>query len=389
MKIVHYLGRMRLEDGGVVRAVLDLCAVLAARDHDVTLLTLDATDVPQQWIAGGDGRPGVVTLQPHAGPWPGLRRGAVVEARQCIATADAVHLHVPWDPVCRRLSQLALAAGVQYVVGLHGMLDDWCMGRKAFKKRLYLALGGRRFLERAAAVHCTAQAEREQSWKWYPRGRPIVVPLIFDLSEYEHLPGPELARRKFASAFPDDNVPIVLFLSRLHPKKRVELLIEAAMQLHDDGLTFKLLIAGTGEPQYEQSLRALVELKQLSARIAFLGFVSGRNKVSLYQASDVFVLPTSQENWGFVLLESLACATPVITTKGVDIWPELQSSGGAIIADETPQAFAAALADLILDREKRQRMQQQGRAWVQRNFNVDRVVEQYEQLYECARGDLP
>ena len=127
----------------------------------------------------------------------------------------------------------------------------------------------------------------------------------------------------------------------------------------------------------------------MSARIAFLGFVSGRNKVSLYQASDGFVLPTSQENWGFVLLESLACATPVITTKGVDIWPELQSSGGAVIADETPQAFAAALADLILDREKRQRMQQQGRAWVQRNFNVDRVVEQYEQLYECARGDLP
>ena len=55
----------------------------------------------------------------------------------------------------------------------------------------------------------------------------------------------------------------------------------------------------------------------------------------------------------------------------------------------TPQAFAAALADLILDREKRQRMQQQGRAWVQRNFNVDRVVDQYEKLYECARGDLP
>ncbi|MCH8342747.1 MAG: glycosyltransferase [Planctomycetes bacterium] len=389
MKIVHYLGRMRLEDGGVVRAVLDLCAVLAARDHDVTLLTLDATDVPQQWTAGGDGRPRVVTLQPRAGPWPGLRRCAVHEARQCIATADVVHLHVPWDPVCLPLARLARQSGVPYFISLHGMLDDWCMAQKGLKKRLYLAVAGRRLLEQAKAVHCTAEAEQGQSRKWYTDGRPIVVPLIFDLSEYEHLPGPAVARRKFAWAFPDDNDPVVLFLSRLHPKKRVELLIEAVMQLHDDGLTFTLLIAGTGEPQYEQSLRALVERKQLSARIAFLGFVSGRNKVSLYQASDVFVLPTSQENWGFVLLESLACATPVITTKGVDIWPELQSSGGAVIADETPQAFATALADLILDREKRQRMQQQGRAWVQRSFNLDRVVEQYEQLYECARGDLP
>ncbi|MCH8164886.1 MAG: glycosyltransferase [Planctomycetes bacterium] len=384
MKIVHYLGRMRLEDGGVVRAVLDLCAVLAARDHDVTLLTLDATDVPQQWTAGGDGRPRVVTLQRRAGPWPGLRRCAVPEARQCIATAAVVHLHVPWDPVCLGLARLARQSGVPYFISLHGMLDDWCMGRKAFKKRLYLALGGRRFLERAAAVHCTAQAEREQSWKWYPRGRPIVVPLIFDLSEYEHLPGPAVARRKFAWAFPDDNDPVVLFLSRLHPKKRVELLIEAAMQLHDDGLTFTLLIAGTGEPQYEQSLRALVELKQLSARIAFLGFVSGRNKVSLYQASDVFVLPTSQENWGFVLLESLACATPVITTKGVDIWPELQSSGGAAIVEPTSQAMASALSVIVRDQSNREKMGQQGRAWVLETLAVDHVAERYELLYREA-----
>ena len=120
----------------------------------------------------------------------------------------------------------------------------------------------------------------------------------------------------------------------------------------------------------------------LAERVSFLGFVSGREKVSLYEAADIFVLPTNQENWGFVLIESLACGTPVVTTRGVDIWSELESSGGAVIVEPTPPAIASAMADLIRDRAKLETMQRQARAWVLENLNVDRVVVQYERFYE-------
>ena len=381
MKIVQYMSRMKLEDGGVVRAVLDLCGALAARGHDVTLLACDSSDVPLTWHSGGDGLPRVHTVQGRSGPLPRLTQPATLDAQRIIQQADVLHLHVPWDPICIQLGRIARQAGVPYLVGIHGMLDDWSMKQKSLTKRLYLAIKGRRFLEQAAAVHCTAQAEREQSEKWYPKGRPVVLPLIFDLEEYIDLPGPQLARQAFASVIPSTDEPVLLFLSRLHPKKRVDLLIEAAGELRRRGVSFKLLIAGTGDEPYEAQLRQLVKERALTEQIAFVGFVTGKEKVSLYQAAHLFVLPTHQENWGFVLLESLACGTPVITTKGVDIWPELESTGGAVIADASPDAIADAIVALLSDDPRRQSMGVKGRDWVLRNLTVERVLDRYEQLY--------
>ena len=386
MKIVQYMSRIQLEEGGVVRAVLDLCGALAHRGHELTLLTGDCSDVPQTWLSGGDGLPRAHTPQMRSGLLPRLTQQATVDARRIIQEADVLHLHVPWDPICVQLGRIARQAGVPYVVGIHGMLDDWSMQQKALKKRLYLAVKGRRFLEQAAAVHCTAQAERDQSKKWYPKGRPVVLPLIFDLEEYVDLPGPQLAREAFASVIPSADQPVLLFLSRLHPKKQVELLIEAAGELRRRSVAFKLLIAGTGEEPYEARLRELVKERALTEQVAFVGFVTGKEKVSLYQAAHLFVLPTHQENWGFVLIESLACGTPLITTQGVDIWPELQSTGGAVIADASPVAIADAVAELLADDQRRQAMGVKGRDWVLENLTVERVMDRYEKLYREMRA---
>ena len=379
MKIVQFISRIRLEEGGVVRAVLDLCGALAASDHDVTLMTLDAGDAPRQWRDGGAGFPQVLTLCRRMGRLPWLSRQATTQAGEWIGQADILHLHGPWDPVGLQLSRVARRAGVAYVVSLHGMLDDSCMARKALKKRLYLRAVGKRFLEQAAYVHCTAQAERDQSCKWYPRGRSQIVPLIFDLTPFERLPGPQLARKTYPQAF--TGKPVVLFVGLMKPLKRVELLIESAAILREDGHDLKLLIAGTGDQGYEGQLRRLVKQLRLEDRVEFLGFVGGLEKLSLYQAADVFVLPSRHENWGFVIVEALLCQTPVITTRGVAIWRELEDGGGTIVVEDTPRALAEAIEALVSDQPRRQDMAQAGRDWVRRFLDVDELVGQYVSLY--------
>lgn len=378
MKIVHYLSRMRLEDGGVVRAVLDLCAALAESGHEVELLTLDASDVPKEW-GREHGRPSVFEFTRGKLPLPRLSASSVRQVQQRLRSTDVVHLHVPWDPICVQLAGIARRASVPYVVSIHGMLDDWTIAQRGAKKRLFLALMGRRMLEQAAAVHCTAEAEKDQSHKWYPRGRSEVIPLIFDLGGFMELPGPEPVRRAFGKAFTGD--PTILLLSRLHPKKGVELLIEAAARMREAGHAFRVLIAGAGDAAYEAKLRSLVAAKGLSDGVQFLGFVTGREKVSLLQTADVFVLPTSQENWGFALLESMASGTPVITTRGVDIWPELAASGGAAIVEPDPQAIAEAVTALLKDQPRLKAMGIAGREWVLRTLSVSSVVGRYESFY--------
>lgn len=382
MNIVQYYVGMSFEGGGTVRAVLDLCGALAASGHDVTLMTLDAADVPGQWRDGGGVFPQVQTLRRRIGRLPWLSGKAATQAGEWISQADVLHLHGPWDPVGLHLSRIARRAGVAYVVSLHGMLDDRCMARKSLKKRLYLRAVGKALLEQAAFVHCTAQVERDQSHKWYPRGRSDVVPLIFDLTPFERLPGPQLARETYPQAFSGE--PVILWVGLMNPLKRVELLIESMAILREDGHALKTLIAGSGDQRYEGRLRRLVQQLRLEDRVEFLGFVSGLEKLSLYQAADVFVLPSRHENWGFVMVEALLCQTPVITTKGVAIWRELEDGGGAIVVKDTPRTLARAILTLVSDKAKRQDMGQAGCDWVRRSLGVDELVGKYVSLYEQA-----
>ncbi|HXE53717.1 MAG TPA: glycosyltransferase, partial [Tepidisphaeraceae bacterium] len=219
LKCVHFLRSVRLEEGGVVRAVLDICGGLAARGHEVTLVSCDATDVPPEWKSGAPGVPRSIVA-----PTRGI--GSDPQIESLLTQADVLHLHTPWERMNLSLAGLARRDGVPYVVSIHGMLDEWSMRQKTFKKGLYLALVGKWFLAKAAAVHCTARAELEQASRYLRPGSGVVVPLPIDLTAYAQLPGPEEALTAFHRIEAD--VPRVLFLSRLHPKKRPELVIEAA-----------------------------------------------------------------------------------------------------------------------------------------------------------------
>ncbi len=93
LRCVHFLSRIRLADGGIARAVLDICGGLAERGHDVAILTADeAADVPAPWTLSHSYSPRLVTI-----PMPRLFGRVAVEAVKCLAGADVLHLHGPWD----------------------------------------------------------------------------------------------------------------------------------------------------------------------------------------------------------------------------------------------------------------------------------------------------
>ncbi len=380
MKILHYKPTICIEEGGVVRAVLDLCTEFAKAGHQVTIATSDPTDVPRPWKDNTPGCPRLLHIPDRHAP----TKSAAL--RQAIADADLVHLHAVWQPTNLAVSRACRRAGTPYVVSVHGMLDDWTIGQKHLKKRVFLALGGSAYLANAAAVHTTAEAELTQAQKWIGKAPGEVVPLIFDLADFATLPGPEPALTKFSQIKAD--VPRLLFLSRINYKKGVDRLLQAAAILRDRDIPFQLLIAGTGDEPYTSQMHALRNQLNLQDRVEFLGFVSGIEKVSLYQAATAFVLPTSQENFGFVYFEALACACPVVTTKGTDTWPEIEQSGGGVITSGEPAPFADAIASLLAEGE--QQIAERGsraRQWTLDYFQPARIIAAYEALYQRATGN--
>ncbi|MDG2422360.1 MAG: glycosyltransferase [Phycisphaerales bacterium] len=380
MRIAQYIHRVDFEDGGPPRAVVDLSRVLHERGHEVTLVTTVSRDVPRDWLDGGDG-PRVLVLPRPALPGELFKRAQLAPVGDLMKQLDLLQLHGPWERANSQLGGLARSAGVPYVISLRGMLDDWSMAQSALKKRIYMMLKARRLLEGAAFVHCTADDELAQSGKWFPRGQGRVVPNLIDLEPYADLPGPEEARAAYP--FLKDG-PVLLFLSRIHVKKGIEHLIEAACRLCETGHPVQVAVVGSGDEAYVDRLRRQVAEAGLQDRVHFLGHVDGSLKFSLYQAGDVFVLPTSQENFGFVQFEALACGTPVMTTNLVDTWREVVSSGGGVAVDQDAGAIVEGLIPLLEDPSRREDMGRQGREWVLEHLAVDRIASQLEAMYDDA-----
>jgi glycosyltransferase involved in cell wall biosynthesis len=381
MVVAHFLRRIRLEDGGVVRAVLDMCEALPRVGVEVILLTCDDTDVPDSWKRGDPGCPRCVRIDPPSFPAGLFSKAQLGGIADVIKGASVLHLHAMWTPVNDQLARMARRNGLPYVLSIHGMLDEWSMAQKAPKKRAYLTLVGRKTLNRAAIVHCTAEFEATQSSRWHSNPRMRIVPLVFDLSAFRGLPGAVAAKRAFPAI--DTGRPILLFLSRVHPKKRPDLVIEAAARLRKDGVDCEVAIAGPGDEAYLAELRGVAERTSMADRTHFLGMVSGEAKVSLFEWASAFVLPTSQENFGFVLIEALASGTPVVTTKGVDIWPELEKTGAATIVDPVNAEAMARATRAMLERDGDD-PGAKGRAWALAEFEGDSIARRYAALYEEA-----
>lgn len=380
MRIVEYIEYVDFEIGGPPRAVVDLTRVLQQRGHDVTLATTNVKDVPAEWLAG-DG-PSVLQIPRPALPGGLFGPGQLAGLREVLKTTDVLQLHGVWERANMQIAALARTMGVPYCVSLRGMLDDWCMAQGNLKKRLYLSLGGRKVLERAAFVHCTADAELEQSGKWFPRGQGRVVPNLIDLAQFETLPGPELAQKRWPHLAKDG--PNLLFLSRIHVKKGIEHLLGAMPRIAELHPGTQLVIAGTGDEAYLAAMETLAEQQGVADRVHFVGHVGGDEKLSLYEACDLFVLPTSQENFGFVQYEALCCGTPVMTTKLVDTWREIVGSGGGVAVNQSADAIVEAITPLLADKAKLADMGQRGRAWVFDRLSIERVASGLEAMYRDA-----
>lgn len=383
--LLEAIDNVDLRTGGPSRAVLDLCLVMTTRGSKVRLLARSGRDIPERWMDHENGAQGPL---PRASVLNGSRwlppgGQALAQVRKLVAEADLVHLHGVWEPFNLRVAAVAREAGVPYVVTLRGMLDDWSMAQRALKKRLYLAVAGKKYLEQAALVQCTAEAELYQSEKWFPNGRGVVLPNLLELAPFESLPGKQMALQRFP--FLRDGRPWLVFLGRITPKKGIEYLVDAVHRLRQTGENVGAVVAGAaGSQSYLQQLTQRVLRAGLAEHVHFVGHLDGALKVALLEAGTATVVPTSQENFGFVFYESLAAGTPVVTTPLIDTAAELVSSGGCFLAEQDADDLAERLRDLLADRSALRAHGLRGREWIFREHSTDRLAARYQDMFDDA-----
>ena len=249
-----------------------------------------------------------------------------------IAEADIVHLHTLWSPLVAAAARFSERLGVPYVLSPHGMLDPWSLRQGALKKHVWLTLVERDTLFAAARLVFTTAAERDLALATYaapPKAEVIALGA-------DPLPTNARALRSaFFSANPSLRTrPILIFMGRLHEKKRPDVAIKAMLDIRKAIPNAMLLVVGAGRKGTLATLRKLVEDRGLEDNVLFTGMLEGAQKWEALVSSKIFLLPSQQENFAIAAAEALRSAIPVILTKKVNIWPEVVGAGAGIALEE-------------------------------------------------------
>jgi glycosyltransferase involved in cell wall biosynthesis len=253
------------------------------------------------------------------------------------------------------------------------------MSQKAFRKQLFWRVTGRRMLRGAAAVHYTTTAERDSVEQTLNLNHGQVVPLGI---EFESIPSTSQSSEltdRFQGL--NDN-PYVLVLSRLHPKKAIEVLIEAFDKVTSNSqfAKWRLVIAGEGSADYVAALKRLVADKRTEGRIIFAGWLNGVAKQTVLRNASLLALASYQENFGLCVMEALSCSVPVLVSPQVNLAAEITNAGAGWVSNVECSALETTLRETFANESERAKRGRAGKVLSQQ-FTWDRVAHQLIQLY--------
>jgi glycosyltransferase involved in cell wall biosynthesis len=284
------------------------------------------------------------------------------------ANYDVVHAHALFSYSTSAGAAAARRNAIPYVIRPLGTLARYGMQQHSLLKQISWFTVERRLLKQAAAVHFTSEAEREEAerlGKWHS----VVVPLGVALP-------PNLERVAL-----DADRPVYLFLSRVHPKKRIELLLQAFWVVRESAPAARLVIAGSGAPDYVAQLKRLSDELGVSAGVEWAGHVAGADKLHLLERANAFVLPSVNENFGIAPVEALAAGLPVVVTRGVAIHREVEQRQAGVVVDDTVSDLADAMLRLR-DPAVQHGMSQRASSLARDTFSITAMQRGLLQLYQ-------
>ncbi len=371
MKLVHVVPHIDKEAAGPSYSIPRLCQSLAACGNEVELTCL---------AARGEIDGVKLVLHPQ---WRVLKSLAVSSSlawalKRSARVVDVIHNHSLWSMVNMVPGWVVPHHRAKLVTSPRGTLSAWALNRNKRRKSV-LWLLQRRSLALADMLHATSENEYEEIRLQGFKAPVAIIPNGIDVPDIEA--PTELAR---------EEVRTLLFLSRIHPTKGLDKLLQAWADLEQKHLNWRLVIAGRGNPEHVEYVTKLAATLGVN-RVDFPGPLYGEFKTAAYQNADLFVLPTHSENFGVVIAEALAHGCPVVVSRGAP-WAGIEAEGcGWWIENTVPNLVAALDAAMALPTSQLRAMGLRGRAWMERDFSWTAIGQKMNAAYLwlVAKGERP
>ncbi len=396
LKILQIVPSISLVYGGPSQMVLGLSSALASQGVEVTVLTTDSNgdagqpplDVPLNQPVEQDG---YQIWYFRCSPF--RRYKFSLDLLRWLwrhaSEFDLAHIHALFSPVSTAAGAIARQRNLPYLLRPLGTLDPADLRKKRQLKQIYAALLERPNLAGAAGIHFTSVQEATISERFGVSTTDIVIPLGVEP------PQPPLARGEKERVMPtkekvrtelgiSDDQPLVLFMSRIDPKKGLNLLIPALETLLAERLNFHFVLAGANpqDPNYENQIQEQLKASSLSSRTTITGFVTGELKAALLQEADLFVLPSYYENFGIAVAEAMVAGTPVVISDQVHIWKEVKGVQAGWVCPCEVDALTDCLREALQDVGEQKRRGVNAQDYALRNYSWDAIAQQMIQTYQ-------
>ena len=367
MKVGHVSSRLSSEASGLTNAVISLVRTTIDIGVDSRLYVLQ---LPTNSLGSIPAR-----------VFPSLHFGARLGCSSMMSQAlmadasdlDVIHVHSLWTMPGLYASHATRNTFCKLVISPHGTLAEWSLKWHRARKQLAWIFYQRSVLETADCIHATSESEWRDIRKTGVKVPVAVIPLGVDIPKCQIFQKISASRQ-------------VLYMSRIHPEKGVDVLLHAWKQLESKTHDWTLRIAGPeADDEYSAAMIEMSHDLGLN-NVSFLGPLFGAEKISAYQEADVFVLPSHSENFGLVIAESLANGTPVITTKGTPWEGLVQHDCGWWINDNESCLIAALEQAMSFDQERLAEMGTRGRTWMENEFAWPAISRRMLLTYEWLLG---
>ncbi|GAA4093634.1 XrtY-associated glycosyltransferase XYAG1 [Mucilaginibacter panaciglaebae] len=280
---------------------------------------------------------------------------------------DVIHIHAWWNLVSVLSALVAQLKRVPVVISPRGTLSDYSFDYKnsLIKKLLHNWLG--RPLLNRSFIHATSPAEQQSL-------QQIIKPRhIFDIPNFVKIASSAKTKLK------EDSIFKLLFFSRIDEKKGLDILLHALALLK---IPYHLTIAGNGDDNYISFLKNIAHYNNTERYISWIGFRHD-DKFDILAGHDLMILPSHNENFGNVVIESLSAGTPVLLSEGVGLAGYVTKNNMGWVCQANPQSVAGVIQDIAINQKnKLQQISAYAPGLIHADFDENKLVQRYIGMYQ-------
>jgi glycosyltransferase involved in cell wall biosynthesis len=278
---------------------------------------------------------------------------------------DVIHIHAWWNLVSVLGCMVALMRRVPVVVSPRGTLSSYSFHNKnnSIKSLMHSGLG--KPLLKKCFVHTTSKNEYDAMKAILPANTIFNIPNFINLTA------------EIFSGYKPAEYLRLIFFSRIEEKKGLDILLDA---LKSVTVPYKLTIAGDGNKNYVDQLKKLAADNDIADNIDWIGFQTN-NKYQLLYNHDVMVLPSHDENFGNVVIESLSVGTPVLISSNVGLVNYVKDNKLGWICETNALSVSEAINSFGNKKDEINRIKQSAPIQIAADFSYDKITASYINMY--------